>query len=141
MQNLIKWFDSICQLGSPCWVKCKKISTLKLNLEKLCFSNIFEVPPTKELKEHFKFLEVTIEKFRKQKYDYVMSLSEFRHDNYLITNDYLITATESVKEVTDAKTKANLNNIIDYLKSGTNNYESIWNKLQQKEGALFPENK
>jgi len=94
-----------------------------------------------ELEEHLKLLEVTIERFRKQKCDYIMSLSEFRHDNYLITNDYLITAAESVKEVADAKTKANLNNIIDYLKSRTNNYESIWNKLQQKDGALFPDNK
>jgi len=101
----------------------------------------FGVPPTKELEEHLKFLEVTIEKFRKQKYDYVMSLSEFRHSHYLLTNDYLIAAAESVKQMTDAKTKANLNNIIDYLKSRTNNYESIWNQLQRKEGALFPDNK
>lgn len=46
-----------------------------------------------------------------------MSLSEFSHSNFLITNDLLIAAVESVKEVADAKTKANLNNIIDFFKT------------------------
>ena len=102
------------------------------------FMNHYKMSPTRELIEYIHNLENTILNMRKERRNYLRSVSDC-NQYPIINNEILIAAIQLIQQNVSLK-NANLQTIVDFLKKrNLDSYKTILNKLAGS-SALFPDN-
>lgn len=101
--------------------------------------NHYKIPVTQELLDYIHRLENTILNMRKERRNYLLSVSDF-NQYAILNNEILIAAIQLIQQNVNSKTKASLQTILDFLtQRDLDSYETVLSKLPGG-SALFPDN-